>query len=89
MSEKMQFLLECGSRCGPRMGKLVWTTPSGLPPLALPPLATPLCSLYSRGGAIPNLTRDLEEEVLWGVGHVTGSSESPPVVLTLPTLYTK
>lgn len=82
--EKMQFILECGGRCGPRIGKLM-AAPNGLP--NLPSFATPLCVLYSRGGAVPNLTRDLEEEVLQGVNHVTGSKEA--VMLTMPTMYMK
>ncbi len=82
----MQFILERGGRCAPRVGKLIWTTPKSLPAEA-PPLATPLCFLYSRGGAIPNLTRDLEEEV---VRHVTGSEEeASAVMLTMPTMYNK
>lgn len=82
----MQFLLDYGGGCGPRVGKLVWTTAKGTP---ASPLATPLCLLYSRGGAMPNLTRDLEEEVLQGVSHVTGSEASDnAVMLTMPTMYT-
>lgn len=84
---KMQFFLECGSRCGLRTGKLVWATSSGV---SAPPLATPLCLLYSRGGAVPNLTRDLEEKVIQGVRHVTGSTSSAEaVMLTMPTMYMK
>ena len=83
--EKMQFILEQGGRCGPRVGKLVWTTPRSLPAAVTPPLATPLCFLYSRGGAIPNLTRDLEDDV---VCHVTGS-EPAAIMLTMPTMYKK
>lgn len=86
--EKMQFVLERGGRCAPRIGKLIWTTPPSLPSsAATPPLATPLCFLYSRGGAIPNLTRDLEEEV---ARHMTGSEEEvSAVMLTMPTMYNK
>ena len=85
--DKMQFLLKSGNRCGPRMGTLLWTTPTGS---SASPLETPLCMLYSRGGAVPNLTRDLEEEV---VGHrrtgchITGSET--PVMLTMPTMLMK
>lgn len=79
---KMQFILESGGRCGPRVGKLLWTTPKAAQQAT--PLATPLCFLYSRGGAIPNLTRDLEEDV---TSHMTGS-ESAAMMLTMPTMYT-
>lgn len=84
-SQKMQFILECGGRCGPRMGKLIWTTPKSLPAAPTPPFATPLCFLYSRGGAIPNLTRDLEEDVM----HRVTGSEAAAIMLTMPTMYTK
>lgn len=79
--EKMQFILKSGGRCGPRVGALLWATPTGKP---APPLDTPLCMLYSRGGAVPNLTRDLEEGI---TGHVTGSENA--VMLTMPTMYMK
>lgn len=90
---KMQFLLLRGGGCGPRLGRLVWHTVQhqqqgqrqGTP---APPLATPLCLLYSRGGAMPHLTRDLEEEVLRGASHVTGSAScKDAILLTMPTMY--
>lgn len=87
--EKMQFLLKSGGRCGPRLGTLLWTTPSGQ---SAQPLDTPLCLLYSRGGAVPNLTKDLEKEVskchMTGCPrHMTGSANA--VMLTMPTMYMK
>lgn len=87
--DKMQFLLKSGGRCGPRIGTLLWTTSTGSP---APPLETPLCLLYSRGGAVPNLTRDLEEEVTGRrtghmTDHMTGSENA--VMLTVPTMYMK
>ena len=88
---KMQFILKQGGRCGPRVGKLIWATPTPQQlPLLAPPLDTPLCFLYSRGGAIPNLTRDLEEDM---VRHVTGNESderaAAAIMLTMPTLYAK
>lgn len=79
--EKMQFILKSGGRCCPRVGTLLWATPTGG---AQQPLETPLCLLYSRGGAVPNLTRDLEAEVTSGV---TGSEYA--MMLTMPTMYMK
>ena len=88
-TEKMQFLLDLGGGCGPRMGRLVWQSAKKGGTSAPSSLTTPLCLLYSRGGAVPNLTRDVEEEVLRGASHVTGSGESADsaVMLTMPTLY--
>lgn len=99
--EKMEFILKSGGRCGPRLGRLVWATPTTSNPATTTTgsLDTPLCLLYSRGGAAPSLTRDVEEQVTQstrhmtltrtagGARHMTQHPAKPPVMLTMPTMY--
>lgn len=72
-----------------RLGELLWGAKSPGSNGATPPhmMDTPLCLLYSRGGAVPNLTRDIEEAALT---HTTaGASVEGAIMLTMPTMYLK
>ena len=81
---KMEFILESLTVHGARLGRLVCPTSS------TPLLDTPSCLIHTRGGATPNLTRDLEEQLLAQIqpSHVTGTGRgSCGFMLTMPTLY--
>lgn len=88
---KVEFVLESVRRegsCGVRLGRLVWSASSSL--------TTPLCLIHTRGGSTPNLTRDLEEQILQQChltkqqNHVTGSRCGiGAFMLTMPSLFMK
>ena len=91
---KMEFILEKVMKgYGVRQGRILWSSSS---------LNTPLCLVHTRGGSTPNLTRDLEEQVLKQhkhqsnqPGHMTGSvcgdqdGGENTFMLTMPSLYMK
>ena len=64
----MQFALESVSGQGVRLGKLLFN--GGV-------LETPLCLLYTRGGAVPHLADDVLRDV---------EARPRAAVITLPTL---
>lgn len=78
---KMEFILENLMK-GARLGRLLCSNPS-----STHLLETPSCLIHTRGGATPNLTRDLEEQLLDQLqpNGVTGSGCG--FMLTMPTLY--
>ena len=86
---KMQFILDsvnAGGR-GLRIGRVIWSSLKDGSPYSS--LDTPFCLLYSRAGAIPNLSRDIEEEVLRHTSHVTRNGGNEGIMLTMPTVYMK
>lgn len=82
---KMEFVLDSLSMHGARLGRLVCPTSS-----SSLFLDTPGCLIHTRGGATPNLTRDLEEQLLaqFQPSHETGDRlNSFGFMITMPTLY--
>jgi len=80
--EKMEFILENLIQ-GARRGRLLVPSPT-----STHVLETPSCLLHTRGGLVPNLTRDLENQLLsLSPARGGGGQGNCGYMLTMPTLY--
>lgn len=78
-NKSMEFILEKVIQ-GARYGRLIFNTPS-----STVLLDTPSCLIHTRGGSVPNLTRDLEEQLL---SQLHPSANSNAFMVTMPSIYT-